>query len=430
MKKIIYKYQIAFLLGIVSLTSCKKEFVNPNAPTTDQVFSSARGLVGVNAGAQRTFSLGGASVVYGLVTANAFATNEVILMNAGNVAEFQLSRGGTTVDPTNTVLANIWTNSNKVIYDANTVIKAAESINDKAYAAGLIAHASILKALSIGTLSMFWEKVPAGIGQNVQFIDRAAGFAAAISTIDNALSKITGTAISAAYTNDAVAGIDYINTLNALKARYLLFTGKHAEAIAAANLVDMTKRSTFNYDAINTNPIFTTATATNNVFQVIDSTLGLPTALAPTAGDGRIAFYTAINTTIVPRFRINGFYNATSTGIPIYLPSEMTLIKAEAYARTSNLTAALTELNKVITKTAASDPFKVGAGLTASTASTSTEILDEIYKNRCIELYMSGLKLEDMRRFGRPLTERKRNFFPYPFKERDGNPNTPADPSF
>jgi hypothetical protein len=430
MKKIIYKYQIAFLLGIVSLTSCKKEFVNPNAPTTDQVFSSARGLVGVNAGAQRTFSLGGASVVYGLVTANAFATNEVILMNAGNVAEFQLSRGGTTVDPTNTVLANIWTNSNKVIYDANTVITAAESINDKAYAVGLIAHASILKALSIGTLSMFWEKVPAGIGQNVQFIDRAAGFAAAISTIDNALSKITGTAISAAYTNDAVAGIDYINTLNALKARYLLFTGKHAEAIAAANLVDMTKRSTFNYDAINTNPIFTTATATNNVFQVIDSTLGLPTALAPTAGDGRIAFYTAINTTIVPRFRINGFYNATSTGIPIYLPSEMTLIKAEAYARTSNLTAALTELNKVITKTAASDPFKVGAGLPASTASTSTAILEEIYKNRCIELYMSGLKLEDMRRFGRPLTERKRNFFPYPFRERDGNPNTPADPSF
>jgi hypothetical protein len=430
MKKIIYKYQIAFLLGVISLTSCKKEFVNPNAPTTDQVFSSARGLVGVNAGAQRTFSLGGASVVYGLVTANAFATNEVILMNAGNVAEFQLSRGGTTVDPTNTVLANIWTNSNKVIYDANTVITAAESINDKAYAAGLIAHASILKALSIGTLSMFWEKVPAGIGQNVQFIDRAAGFAAAISTIDNALSKITGTAISAAYTNDAVAGIDYINTLNALKARYLLFTGKHAEAIAAANLVDMTKRSTFNYDAINTNPIFTTATATNNVFQVIDSTLGLPTALAPTAGDGRIAFYTAINTTIVPRFRINGFYNATSTGIPIYLPSEMTLIKAEAYARTSNLTAALTELNKVITKTAATDLFKVGAGLTASTVSTSAAILEEIYKNRCIELYMSGLKLEDMRRFGRPVSERKRNFFPYPFRERDGNPNTPADPSF
>jgi hypothetical protein len=271
--------------------------------------------------------------------------------------------------------------------------------------------------------------VPAGIGQNVQFIDRAAGFAAAISTIDNALSKITGTAISAAYTNDAVAGIDYINTLNALKARYLLFSGKYAEAITAANLVDLTKKSTFNYDAISTNPVFTTATATNNVFQVIDSTLGLPAALAPTAGDGRIAFYTSINTTVAPRYRINGFFNATTTAVPVYLPSEMTLIKAEAYARTSNLTSALTELNKVITKTAATDPFKVGAGLTASTASTATAILDEVYKNRCIELYMSGLKLEDMRRFGRATIERKRNFFPYPNSERDNNPNTPADPS-
>ena len=430
MKKILYKYQIAFLLGIVSLTSCKKDFVNPNAPTTDQVFSSARGLVGVNLGAQRTYSLGGASVVYGLTTANGFVTNEVILMNAGNVAEYQFSRGGTAVDATNTILANIWTNSNKVIYDANSVITAAEALNDKAYASGLVAHASILKALSIGTMSMLWEKVPAGIGANVQFIDRSAGFAAAIATIDNALTKISANAISANYTADAVPGIDYVNTLNALKARYLLFSGKYAEAITAANLVDLTKKSTFNYDAVSTNPIFTTATATNNVYQVIDSTLGLPAALAPTAGDGRIAFYTSINTTVAPRFRINGFYNATTTGIPVYLPSEMTLIKAEAYARTNNLSAALTELNKVITKTAAADPFKVGAGLTASTASTASEILDEVYKNRCIELYMSGLKLEDMRRFGRPLTERKRNFFPYPFRERDGNPNTPSDPSF
>jgi hypothetical protein len=50
MKKIQYIIQSAFLLGVVTLTSCKKEFVNPNAPTTDQVFSSARGLVGVNIG--------------------------------------------------------------------------------------------------------------------------------------------------------------------------------------------------------------------------------------------------------------------------------------------------------------------------------------------------------------------------------------------
>ncbi len=430
MKKILYKYQIAFLLGIVSLTSCKKDFVNPNAPTSDQAYSSARGLVGINNGNQRTYSFGGASVVYGVVTANAFTTNEVILMNAGNVAEFQFSRGGASVDATNTILANIWTNSNKVIYDANSVITAAEALNDKAYASGLIAHATILKALALGSLSMLWEKVPDTIGKDVTFSDRMMGFTRSISALNKAIDLVKANPISSSYTYEAAAGIDYLNTLYALKARYLLFSGKYADAITAADLVDMTKKSTFNYDAVSTNPIFTTATATNNVFQVIDSTLGLPAALAPSAGDGRVAFYTSINTTVAPRFRINGFYNANTTGIPIYLPSEMTLIKAEAYARTGNLTSALTELNKVVTKTAAADPFKLGAGLTASTASTESDILNEIYKNRCIELYMSGLKLEDMRRFGRATSERKRNFFPYPFKERDGNKNTPADPSF
>lgn len=430
MKKINYIIQTTFLLGIISLTSCKKDFVNPNAPTTDQVFSSSRGLVGVNIGNQRTYSLGGASVIYSTVTTNAFATNEVILMNSGNTAEFQFSKGGSSVDATNTVLANAWTNANKVIYDANSVLVAAAAINDKNYASGLIAHASILKALAMGTLSMFWEKVPDSIGKNVTFSDRMAGYARAIAVLDNAINTVKATPISAAYTSDAIAGLDYLNTLYALKARYALFSGKYSDALAAANSVDLTKKSTFNYDAVSTNPIFTTVTSTNNVYQAIDSTLGLPAALAPSAGDGRIAFYTSINATINPRYRINGFYNATTTGIPVYLPSEMTLIKAEAYARANDLTNALTELNKVVTKTAAADPFKVGANLPASTASTQADLLTEIYKNRCIELYMSGLKIEDMRRFGRPTSEMKRNFFPYPFKERDGNTNTPADPSF
>jgi hypothetical protein len=43
---------------------------------------------------------------------------------------------------------------------------------------------------------------------------------------------------------------------------------------------------------------------------------------------------------------------------------------------------------------------------------------------------MSGLRLEDTRRFERPATEKRRNLLPYPFLERDNNPNTPTDPSF
>ena len=109
------------------------------------------------------------------------------------------------------------------------------------------------------------------------------------------------------------------------------------------------------------------------------------------------------------------------------------MIKAEAYVRQSSpdLTSALTEVNKVVTKTAAADPLGVGAALPALTGPyTADQLLTEIYKQRCIEMYMSGQKLVDMRRFGRATTERTRSLMPFPFRERDNNPNTPADPTF
>ena len=85
----------------------------------------------------------------------------------------------------------------------------------------------------------------------------------------------------------------------------------------------------------------------------------------------------------------------------------------------------------MVTKTAVADPFGVGAGLTAVSGTLSQQqLLDLIYRHRCIELFMSGLKIEDMRRFGRAKAEFKRNLFPYPFRERDNNPNTPTDPAF
>jgi starch-binding outer membrane protein, SusD/RagB family len=432
--KNIFKHSL-LLMGTASVmlvsTGCKKNFTNPNAATSDQVFSSATGLTGVAVSLQRTYALGRAGSLYNIIAANGFTTGELILLNAGNTAEYQLSVGGGSVDGTNSILANIWANANKIEYDANNVIDGASKLNDKNYASGLIGYASLYKALALGSMAMYWEKVPAAVGANATFVDRKEGFVRAIATIDAALAAISANAISAAFTANIPAGNDIVNSLQALKARYALFSGNNALALTAANAVDLTKRSTMNYDAVSLNPIFETATSTNNVFQPVDSTFGLPVGLAPAATDRRIAFYTSINPTIAPRFRIAGFGAASATAFPVYLPGEITLIKAEVYARNNDLANALTELNKVVTKTAASDPFAVGAGLPALTGTfTQAQLLDQIYSNRCIELFMSGLKLEDMRRFGRATTERKRNLFPYPFRERDNNKNTPADPTF
>lgn len=421
----------ALISAAVVQMSCKKDYVDPARATEDQVFSSPKGLTGVAVGLQRVYTLGRGSTLYNLITINGLTTNELFVVNAGNTAELQLGTGGTTVDGNNSMLTTYWTTCNKVIYDADLVISNAKNLTDKNYASGLIAYAGIFKALSIADMAQFWEKVPAGIGTNVTFIDRVDGFKKAITVLDEGLTALAANPASAAFTSSIPAGIDLGNTLNALKARYSLYAGLYPQALAAANLVTLTVKSTFNFDALSLNPVFETATSTNNVVQPKDSTLGLVPALAPSLTDGRVPFYTSINATIAPRFRINNFYNAAATAIPVYLPGEITLIKAECYARSNDSTTSKTFLNAVITKTAASDPFGVGANQPAINSFGSyAALLDEIYKQRCIELFMSGQKLEDMRRFARPNAERKRNLMPYPLRERDNNPNTPADPPF
>jgi hypothetical protein len=440
MKKTILKIVMiaAFTSSAIVLPGCKKDYTNPNAATDEQVFSSPKGLTGVVVGLQRVHTLGRGSNLYSAFTVNGLTTNELIVQNTGNTSEVQLATGGNTVDGNNATLTTLWTNLNKTIYDAEKVIASAKNLADKNYASGLIAYASIFKALALGNLSEFWQKVPASIGTNVTFIDRIDGYKKAITVIDDAAAAVAANAISAAFISNVPAGIDISNTLNALKARYSLFAGIYPQALAAANLVDLSKKSTFNFDALSLNPIFEVSTSTNNVVQIKDSTLGLLVPLQPDLGlDKRVQFYTSINATIAPRYRINGFGAAAATAFPVYLPGEMTLIKAECYARagTPDLVNALIELNKVVTKQPASDPFGVGAGLLPLVGPfTQAQLLDQIYKHRCIELCMSGLKLEDVRRFNRSTTtvsaEMKRNLMPYPLRERDNNPNTPADPSF
>ncbi|MFW0714668.1 RagB/SusD family protein [Pedobacter sp. N23S346] len=411
----------------VCLSSCTKEYQDPSRAKTDVALTSQQGLTAVAIGLQRVYTLSRTSVMFNSVAANGFVTNEFSLLNSGNIPELQLSTGGTAVDGTNTILFNLWTSANKIIYDADLVITNANNLGDKGYASGLIAYSSIFKALAIGNLSQYWERIPDGTGQNVAFITRTAGFAKAISVLDNALTTIAANPISTGF-NSNVPNINIVNTLHALKARYALFSGNYALALTEANAVDLTRASSFNFDATSPNVLFTIISS-NNVFQPLNTNLGLTGANVPDAADRRIPFYTFFAGTPTATIRMGGFATATSTPFPIYLPGEITLIKAEVLARQPDLTNALVELNKVVTKT--SDPFGVAAALPALTGPyTQQQLLDLIYKHRSIELYASGLKIEDMRRFNQPTADRKRNFFPYPFQERDNNTNTPADPAF
>jgi hypothetical protein len=434
MKKI-----LLIILSGVSLVACKQDFTNPGAIGDTDAFSTPRGLAGVAVGLQNVYSNGRLSPVYNGITAAGALTNEFRLMNAGNTDELQLFTGGAVVDNLNGIVGNMWTWNNKIIYDADNVINGANKLGDKTYASGLIAYASIFKAMAIGNLAMFFEQIPAAPGTQTApaaFQSRIDGFRRAVTTLRAAQTALGANAPSASFFANVPTTVNaafFNNTINALIARYSLFAGDFSGATTAANAVDLNfNGSVLGYDAIITNPIFTTATATNNVYQILDSTLGLPTALAPDLTDQRIPFYTALNTTIAPRYRIRGFFSNPTQAIPVYLPDEIRLIRAECLVRQSapNLTAAVTEINAVRTQLPSADPFGVGAGLAAYSGTVSAPaLLDEIYRQRCIELCMSGMRLEDNRRLGRPASERRRTFFPYPSRERDNNPNTPADPA-
>ena len=217
--------------------------------------------------------------------------------------------------------------------------------------------------------------------------------------------------------------------------------GDNDNALTAANKVSLAARSFFRYNATNANPIWETVVASNyNVTAVRNKAFGMPAAIKPdSANDKRFAFYLLSPNTVNTVERIRGFALTADGSWPVYLPGEVTLIKAEALARKGQLPEAVIELNKVITKKAAADAWGVGADLPPFVSVDKDAILLEIYRQRNVELFFSGLRLEDARRFGRnmpakdvvdPLDETNRIFYPYPLIERDNNPtNTPPDPA-
>jgi len=403
--------------------SCSQDIANPNAATDEQILNSTDGLLGMINGMKFRYTLGGAGGLYAGISANGLSTFELQILNAGNAELAQLGNGFDNVSPDNGVLTNLWTSLNLLQADAEKVLENAPTvIKDSGTRAAVLAYASFFKALALGTLAQYWEQAPLNTAQDANFSPRTDALQEAVRLLGDASGFTSSDAFTAAVGND----IDMTNAAKALSARYNLILGNLDAANADAASVDLASKSVFVFDNVTPNPVFRTSLITQNVYDV-NPMFGLTGDLLPDTTDGRIAFYLTPNANSG-----KGFFQSDETPVPVYLPGEMMLIKAEVAARQNKLNDAVAELNKVLTKT--DDVFGVNAGLPEySGAMTQEAILFEIFKNRAIELFMSGLKLDDSRRFNRPgprdaNPERNRNFYPYPTVERDNNPNTPADP--
>ena len=411
---------------------CKKDYDNPNQPTEDQVFTSADGMTRVIVGIKNRYAANalGAASIYQAISASGLSTKELTVPNAGNADLAQLENGGNNVSPNNGVLLSLWTTTNIVSSESQKLIDNSSKIGDVNTKNAIKIYGHLYKGLAIGTLAQFWERVPINTGADVPYVTRAEALTKAVQLLDEASTLLGSTTIPSGFITQVGGEIDLKNTLLALSARYNNMLGNNDQAIAKAAAVDLTKKSVFAYTNTYQNPVFRSALANNQNTYTIKTNFGLTGTLTPDPNDKRIQFHLTKNAAFG-----SGFFQSDLTAIPIYLPGEMLLIQAEAYARKNDFPNAKLFLDRVLTKTAAQDVFGIGAELPAySGPLDQASLLFEIYKNRCIELYLSGMKLEDSRRFNRPgpgtaNAERSRNFYPYPQQERDGNPNTPTDPT-
>ncbi|MGV3685378.1 MAG: RagB/SusD family nutrient uptake outer membrane protein [Daejeonella sp.] len=430
----IYKYLLPVLVLFVS--SCDLDQTNPNSATDEQVLKTREGIIALSIGIRQNYSTNGLS--------SAMLAPTVTAREMKGIATFtntlELEAGGTALPSANGIILTYWSSMQRQMQMSENLIANAPNVAgiEPGLLSGIMAQAYLFKAMALANLATTFEQanLNSSTTEPVAFVPRAQVFAEALRLIGLGITGITTTAPSASFAS-LVAGPDFDirNTLYAMQARINLMAGNYPQALASANQVDLTKKSSFTYTTISPNPLYTIYNVTKSYRP--RENYGLPAGLYE-AADKRLAFYFTTPRDVIntdPVVTLAGFAAAQTTPIPVYLTDEIKLIKAEATLRTDGpLTTALDLINEVRTQNTG-DLFGVNAGLPAySGAVTKDALLLEVYKQRCAELYLSGLKWDDTRRFNRPVppannSERNRVFYPYPDQERINNTNTPADPA-
>ena len=431
-----------FLTVLASFGACKLDLANPNAATESDVLTTKDGLLALAKGVEHSYAT---STLGSSILTPAVSAREVAATTTFSSLE-ELENGGKQLAGENERVSRLFSRTMRTKGMAETLLDNIDNVSMNAgTASALKAHATLYRSMCLGILAYNWEQVPLKNSKNndAAFVDRMAALREAIGQMESVLSGLAATPPSPEF-NKTLDGVDLVNTLKMYIARFALIVGENDKAISMADGVDVSAPSFFFFDSQNQNPVFSTIfEGTPQYAPRLD--FGLPASLAPDAGDLRVGFYLGGVSKVGNNYLVDSlvapFFNTSGAGIPVIYPAEANLIKAEAYADKGDFVNAEKFLNLVRNKDAASDALGLGAGLgdTFTANNDKQTLLNEIYKNRRIELYLTGLGMEDSRRLGRPeppvvdiidySSERNRNFYPYPADERLNNSNTPTDPT-
>lgn len=433
----------SFLLLLGSISSCDLDLVNPNAATEEQALKTKDGLFAVAVG---TSSLYAGSALGAAINSPSITARESSAMTTFSSLE-ELQDGGPQLSGENERITRLFSRAMRVKGMAESIIDNVDDVDLEAGTkSGLVAVASMYKALCLGDLANNWTDVAINNGtpsEPASYSSRMDAYNEALSLVTNAIGMINSNPISDEFVDAFGSNIDILNTLHALASRFSLFSGDNDGAIAhAQHAIDgFSTASNFSFDGQNKNPVFLGYfDGTVQYAPVVN--FGLPASFVIDTNDQRISFFiTETGESSLIGLPVGAlaapFFTTESSAIPVFRFGEMLLNQAEAYARKDMPMEAENALNTLLKKS--DDPSGINAGLAGDfTASGDmNKLLDEIYKNRRIELFLSGMSLEDSRRFNRPEpptsidinSERNRNFYPFPADERLNNTNTPGDPS-
>lgn len=440
--------QSAALVAAMSLAACNLDLQNPNSPTEAQVTTNVDGVIALATGLQSRFatSYGNYAYTAGLVT-DEFAATSAALISISDAEQGAVPSGTGIADAVfNSVYRTVRT-ADDLLAGANAL--AADI--DPGTRSGLKALAWTLKAEALGEALQSYQKVPLqtyGVTAPA-YESRTAGLLVVRALLDSAAATVVATAPSTFFnTSILTPGVSLPNVIQLYRARYARMANDQATALAASNNVARTGSaalSVLTFPAPTVNP-FAAVTGGINGIGVRRS---FRTSMLPQ--DQRFSYFVSPSTTLTGR--VGAVLDAFSrwanpqAPLPVYMPDEALLIKAEALAAQGNLVAAQAVLDSVRTDCTGGrgldDPKACLPALT--TALTQPELLTEIYTQRRYELLGTGQRWEDSRRRGAirgptaapavPV-QGQRCWLPYALGDRNANSNAsfaalpdPTEPS-
>ena len=213
------------------------------------------------------------------------------------------------------------------------------------------------------------------------------------------------------------------NTIDAMIARYSLQRGQYQDAIDAAMRVSATILPSLIFTAPERNPVERVAVGLN----YLGGTFNFVAAAEP--GDQRPAFW--LRTDLAPiagnpsdslSYTLRK-YSTQNESFPLYLPDEMKLIRAEAQAQLGMLPIARGLINEVRTQATSpvAEPVANLPALLDAQLPDLDAILRQIAYERRYELYLQGLRWDDVRRLP-GQTAPTFTFLPLPARECTNNP--------